>query len=33
MYSGISSTLYGFIGLVSSFIFAWTASFIYGKGR
>ena len=33
LYSGISSTLYGFIGLVSSFIFAWTASFIYGKGR
>lgn len=32
-YSHVSVILYGFIGLVSCFIFGWLSSFAYGYGK
>ena len=32
-FSHVTSTLYGFLGLVSCFLIGWLASFVFGKGR
>lgn len=32
-FSHVTSTLYGFLGLVSCFIIGWLSSFVFGKGR
>lgn len=32
-FSHVTSTLYGFLGLVSCFLIGWLSSFVFGKGR
>lgn len=32
-FSHVTSTLYGFLGLISCFLIGWLASFVFGKGK